>query len=631
MSSTPSPAKRPARLPGLDGLRAVAVVAVLLYHGEFGWAKGGYLGVDLFFVLSGFLISGLLIGETKRTGTVSLRDFWVRRIRRLVPAQITLLVSLLVFVFIFHRAELYEFRGQAIATLFGVVNWFMIATGQSYFTAIGRPPALRHLWSLAIEMQFYLVWPVVFGLLLKAFGRRLTTLVSVLIGGALFSSVLMVVLYRADDPSTAYYSTFTRLTGLLLGAALAVVWRPDRLADAPIAESGRILDRIGVGALVVSLVFYGFVSDQSVWTYRLGFLVFAILSAVLVAVASHPTATLAGPRGFGHPVLVAIGARSYGLYLWHWPVFAYSWPGIDTELGRVPLFILRMAITIVLNELCFRYVEIPWYQRRRSLQNLRTWFSRPRPGEVLRPVAVGLGSLLVLIAIGFTAVAPVHKDEIVSDIEQGREAIEARQEAAPPPPTRDETTTTEGETATTTTTTEAEKNPDGTEKIPDFGVDGELPYVTAIGDSVMIGSAEALYERFGDRIYIDGEVGRQATDVTPVIEAIQAQRGLGDVLLVHIGTNGTFEPDQINSVIDAADGVPVVFVNARADRPWVPSVNENLATVTAERDDAYLIDWNGYSNSNSDWYGHDGVHLTIEGMNGYADLIRTALTGGGVG
>lgn len=628
---------RPARLPGLDGLRAIAVIAVLLYHGEFAWARGGYLGVDLFFVLSGFLVSGLIFNEQQRTGTVSLQRFWVRRIRRLVPAQVTLLLALLLFIFLFHRPELYEFRGQAIATLVGGMNWFLIATGQSYFTAIGRPPALRHLWSLAIEMQFYLLWPLVFGGLLRVL-RRLNTLVWTLIGGAVFSSVLMVILYRPDDPSTAYYSTATRLTGLLLGAALALVWRPDRLTNAPVARLGGLFDRLGIAALVVSLVFYATVSDQSVWTYRLGFLVFSIVSALLVAVASHPTATLAGPRGFGHPVLVAIGARSYGIYLWHWPIFAYSWPSIDTDLGKVPLFVVRMIITVIVSELCYRFVEVPWHRRQRSLAELRTWFSRPEPGEWVRPALVGAGSLLLLVVVGFTALAPVHRDEIVADIQDGQAAIEARnKDAAPPPPDTGETTTTEKEAdepdepEQTTTTTEAtpDTNPDGTKVIPDFGQGDELPWVTAIGDSVMVGSAEALYERFGDHIYIDGDVGRQAREVTEIVKRIQAERGLGDVLLVHIGTNGTFEPDQINSIADAAGDTPVVFMTARADRVWVPSVNENLRGVTDGRDDTYLIDWHGVSNANGSWFGHDGVHPSGEGREHYADLILSSLTGGG--
>jgi len=625
--------RRPVRLPGLDGLRAVAVIAVLLYHGGFSWARGGYLGVDLFFVLSGFLVTGLLIGEHQKNGTVSLREFWVRRIRRLVPAQVTLLLALLLYVFLFHRPELYELRGQAIAALVAGMNWFLIASGQSYFTAIGRPPALRHLWSLAIEMQFYLVWPVVFSVLLRQWGRKLNTLVAILVGGALFSSVLMAVLYRADNPSTAYYSTATRLTGLLLGAALAVVWRPRKLHDAPIARLGGLADRIGIAAFVVSILFYLRVSDQAAGTYRIGFLLFSLLSVVLVAVASHPTAWLAGPRGFGHPVLVAIGARSYGIYLWHWPVFAYTWPAIDTELGEVPLFALRMVVTIVLSEACFRFVETPWHTRQRSLADVRALFSRPRPGEIARPALVGVGSLLVVVALAFTAVAPVHKDEIVADIEEGQKAIEARNRSATPPPSSSTTTRPEGGTTVppaTTTTTVPATNPDGTKVIPDFGKEGQLPYVTAIGDSVMVGSAQALYDRFGDRIYIDGDVGRQAKGVPDIVRSIKAERGLGDVLLVHIGTNGTFTPEQINAVADAAGDTPVVFMTARADRSWVPSVNANLHGVTEGRDGTYLIDWYAYADPHGDWFGHDGVHPTTDGRGRYADLILSSLTGKGI-
>lgn len=627
--------RRRARVPALDGLRAIAVVAVLLYHAEFGWAKGGYLGVDLFFVLSGFLVTGLLLNEHDRSGGVALRDFWSRRVRRLVPAQIALLLAVLLFTFLLHRPELYELRGQIVAALTATMNWFLFASGQSYFDAIGRPPVLRHLWSLAIEMQFYLAWPIVFGAMLRAWRRQIGVLLAVILGTAAFSILLMWILYQADDPSRVYYSTFTRLFGLLFGAALAIVWRPDRLPSAPVARLGGLFDRAGMIALALAVVCFMTMGADQGWMYRTplpilnGFVFFSLLAVVLVAVASHPTTWLGGRSGLGHPVLVAIGERSYGIYLWHWPIYAYTRPGQDLHIGTIPTLVLRLVLTALCSELCFRLVERPWQNRQMTMRDLRRVFSRPDPGEILRPVVVGIGSLLLLAALVSTLLAPVHQDQIVAEIEKGEQAIKD-QNAKPPTTTASTTTTTDpaADTSTTTATTTPVTVPGGQKAIPDLRVDGKLPFVTAIGDSVMVGAAPALIATFGrDNIWIDAEKGRQAKGLPDLITTLKNERGLGGIVVVHIGTNGTFTEEQIRATAAAVGDIPIVFVTARADRSWVPSVNENLARVVPTLPHAYLVDWYAYSNSHNDWFGHDGVHPDEEGRLKYANLIHGSLIG----
>ncbi len=611
---------RGRRLPALDGLRAVAVAAVLAYHADYRWASGGYLGVDLFFVLSGFLVTGLLISERGRSGTISLGRFWTRRIRRLFPAQLALVTVVMVFTALFHRRELYTLRGQAVSTLTGTTNWFLIATENSYFSAIGRPPVLRHMWSLAIEMQFYLVWPLVFLLAAKQLGLSLKSLMSTFLSIAAASAVLLAVLAGSgQDPSTAYYSTFSRLTGLLLGAALALVWRPKNLADAPIAAKGREVDRFGIAALVLVVAFFFLATDTGIGMYRIGFAAFSVLAVVLVAVASHPTARLAGPRGFGHPVLEAIGVRSYGIYLWHWPVFAYTRPGIDLSWGQNSTFVLRLLLTGVLSELCFRFVEQPWHRGEMSLGMVRAWVSEKTDRPALRPAMAGVVGLVVVGSLLAMVVAPVAKDETVENIEAGADLIESRCNTPPP--------AAPVEAVPTVPPTVPDTQPGQTTTIPAFGTVEQGPNVTAVGDSVMVGAAPGLYERFGQRIFIDAKVARQAAGVADIVTALRQERGLGDVLLVHIGTNGTFTEEQIDDVVTAAQGTPVVFLTVRANRSWIDDVNETLARTVPTEPGAYLADWKRFTLDHGDWFRDDTVHMTTEGIAAYSDFIHDTLTG----
>lgn len=620
-ASSPARLAGGARLPGLDGLRAIAVIAVLLYHADYSWMSGGFLGVDLFFVLSGFLVTGLCLGEFRRTGSLGLRRFWARRARRLLPAQLALLTALVLFVFLFHRPELYELRGQVIAALTASANWYFFATGNSYFDAIGRPPVLRHMWSLAVEMQFYVFWPPLL-LLLRRRIRSFGGLVATLLGGALLSALLLALWGAgSEDPSRAYFSTFSRLSGLLLGAALAVVWRPGLLDRAPIAGKAREVDRAALAALAVVIGFFVFGSDTKPWMYWVGFLTFSLVSVVLVAAASHPTAKAAGRRGFGHPFLVAIGARSYGIYLWHWPVYAFTRPGLDLSWGPTATLVLRLVLTGVLSEACYRFVEVPWHRGERTLADVRRWFSRPADGRLARPLGAGVMALAVAVSVVAMLVAPVHKDATVAAIEEGEDLIAAHNAdlSRRPGPV--------AEVPARPAPTVPVTRPGETTTIPSFSSPGKVPVVTAIGDSVMVGAARGLYGKFGDNILIDAKVARQAKGVPDIVTSLRTSRGLGDVLVVHIGTNGTFSEEQIRAVKAAAGRTPVVFLTVRADRSWIADVNRTLGEVVPELPGAYLADWHGFSDAHTDWFRSDTVHLTDVGIDEYAEFVSASLTG----
>ncbi|HWQ13290.1 MAG TPA: acyltransferase, partial [Roseiflexaceae bacterium] len=366
-------------LPGLDGLRALAVLGVLLYHAGLG-LQGGFLGVETFFVLSGFLITSLLLAEWRQDGRVDIVRFWRRRARRLLPALILLLAGTWAFTLLALPEEAAELRDDTLAALGYVMNWRLVFSGRSYFDPLVRPPLLQHLWSLAVEEQFYLLWPPLFAAGMR-YLRRAGLLLATLAGAAA-SAALMAALYDPGaDPSRIYYGTDTRAAGLLLGASLALVWAPGHIPAAASRRVGLALDAAGLAALAALLAAYAWLFEQHPLLYQGGFGLVAIATAVAVAAATHPQAQLL-ERLLGWRPLRWVGVRSYGIYLWHWPVFMVTRPEEDVPLDGLPLLALRFAAALGLAALSYRLVELP--VRRGALA--RCWASlRATAEEYLRP------------------------------------------------------------------------------------------------------------------------------------------------------------------------------------------------------------------------------------------------------
>ena len=356
---TGHPEQRDARLsyvPGLDGLRAIAVLAVLLYHADLPvW--GGFLGVETFFVISGFLITALLLGEWRQQGRISITAFWLRRARRLLPALFLMLAGTLLYTVVLLPRETAEVRGDALAALAYVMNWHLVFSQQSYFDAALRPPLLQHLWSLAVEEQFYLLWPLLFSAgmrYLRAAGFLLATLATV-VG----SVALMALLYQPGaDPSRIYYGTDTRAAGLLVGAALAMIWTPGRAPAATSRDVGLVLDGAAVLAIGGLIAAYSSLHEQHPLLYRGGFFLVALCTATVIMAVTHPRARLVQGVLAWQPFRW-IGLRSYGIYLWHWPIFMVTRPYLDVPLEGWPLLVLRLAIVVGLAALSYRYVELP--------------------------------------------------------------------------------------------------------------------------------------------------------------------------------------------------------------------------------------------------------------------------------
>ncbi len=597
-------------MPGLDGLRAFAVTGVLLYHADLTWIPGGFLGVDVFFVISGYLITSLLLAEFRNQGRIGLGQFYLRRARRLLPALFLLLGVVGLFAVVFLPDEVTKLRGDVVAALFYGTNWWQIFHNLSYFEAAGRPPMLQHLWSLAVEEQFYLVWPLLLTAMFKLWHGRRRPMILATLGMIAASSLLMIVLsisrgYPLDhDPSRVYYGTDTRAFTMLIGAVLAMVWAPWRLSERTTRGGRVVLDAIGVGSLLGLTWMFLNVNEFSNDLYRGGFLVCSVLAALVIAVTVHPAADL-GRWILGNKPLRWIGERSYGIYLWHWPVFMVTRPVLDINLTGTPNLILRLAITVALAELSFRYVEQPVRQGALSrwFKALRASTGSDRISMAARTAVLG-GSLLlgvVLVAVGLANGQPAP---IPPGLDAKAVAAQTSVTTTPLPSTP--ATTTPGSPPTTPT---APPNP-------------AIPRVTLIGDSVMVGAANALQQALGP-VRIDAAVNRQFGTAIDILSAIKASGQLSDTVVVHMGTNGVITQGHMDAIMNILkDRKRVVFLNLKVPRRWEQIDNDVLATNVAKYPNVKLIDWHTIGNAHPEYFYQDGIHLNPTGQRAYAALIQ---------
>jgi peptidoglycan/LPS O-acetylase OafA/YrhL len=617
-TAPPLSATKPrARIGGLDGLRAIAVIGVILYHAEIPWFKGGFIGVDIFFVLSGYLVTTIVMNGLEKRGNLGFRSFWASRFRRLEPAQLTMMVVIILVAAIGFRGLLGTIRAQVIAGVTGTMNWYLIHAGNSYFDQTKRAPLFRHLWSLAIELQFYLVWP----LALVGLARRYRDRVSVVVAGVAIavvaSATYMAILYGGggDNTSHAYYSTLTRIQAPLMGALLALLWRPRALKRAKAGQHGTQVTAVAAVALVGLIVMMHYVDDQGAFMYRGGFLLTAVLSALVIAGLVHPKGGLGGRWGLGGKVMVGIGLRSYGLYLWHWPIFVMLRPHqLDTSWSDTTVFIVRIVLTVVATELCYQLVEKPWHTRSPNANwaGIKRRLFDPTPTPAPRILAVGSA---LACALALIVVMVPHKDDntITNTLTEGQDVLANQTKRTIPGGGTTTPVAGSSDPAQPTTTLPVDPEPGGP--------------VSLIGDSVMVGAAPTVLEEFGDRAIIDAKVSRQAADITPVIERLKTENQLGPTVVVQVGINGTVTEENLRDIVDAVEGRRVLIINARVPRPWETGNNELVKELVPELPNAGVIDWYSYSDGHRDWFLDDGVHLTEEGRKAYADLILEAVDG----
>ena len=576
----PSNISRVPYLPGLDGMRALAVVAVMIYHANSEWLPGGFLGVEVFFVISGYLITLLLIAEKERTGRVHLGHFWMRRARRLLPALFVMMFMLITYTTIFRSDALGKLRGDVLGGLFYVSNWYQIWVGAGY-SSTGDFAPLRHLWSLAVEEQFYLMWPLVMVVLLRVGTRRVFGMAKWLAVAALVVTVAMALLYHegrvgecnvtpeaywtiADrcisKADALYLATITRAGGLLLGAAFAMVWRPYAVMRGPLRDKGRLMDLLAIVGLVTlgaEMWYLHFLTPEGPdpWLFRGGFLLTSIASLFVIAAVTH-RGSLAGPV-LGNPVFLWVGVRSYGMYLYHWPIYQVIRRIAGNPL-TVPQFAVAMVATLIVTEASFRYIEMPI--RRGVVGDL---VAQPPPGP--RPGAAPTRDRRVRLvprAVDLRRVQPgprrpaAERDRRVDRSGRGRgrrprRRRRTRRRRPGPGPTAPPTATTvagrhrlgAGRRRRRPRRARRPRSPLPTEPVP----------YLAVGDSVMLGAAPALTER---GMVVDAAVSRQMIDMIPVFEQFRDRGLFGNAVVVHLGTNGSFSQNTLDTFLATMNGVP---------------------------------------------------------------------------
>ena len=571
--------------PGLDGLRAIAVAAVFLYHARIDWLPGGFLGVDLFFVLSGYLITSLLLVEWEARNRIDLRRFWLRRARRLLPALVVVVLASLALAAIFARQDLAHTRGDALSSLLYYTNWHEIIANHSYFNLMGNPSLLQHTWSLAIEEQFYIVWPLLLVPCLVLVGRR--RLPMLIIAGIAASAALMWILYNPNgDPSRVYYGTDTRAFLLLMGILLALVWPwIQRLRQAL-----PLLELFGVAALVGTVLLFRQMHEFNPTLYRGGDLAAAFCFVVLVAAVAHPR------TGIGEALGVAplrwVGERSYGIYLWHWPIIVLV-AGVNTRPSP-GVVVAEAALVLTAAALSYKFVEQPI--RTGSLQ--RRLARHPRR---YRLEVVGAGALGLVTAFAILFVTPASLNPVSSYVSppKARGATHHRQ--------------------TTTTTVVSRQTGHNQKQQP------SLPpgQILALGDSVMLGCSSQLKTALHHHVRVDATIGRQVEDTVNELQGLRRHHRLTKNVVLQVGNNGPLWYHDLVRLRHALHGIPdIVVVNVRNSTSWQDESNHALANWLQGWPAAHLADWYGSSTSKM---LQDGTHPWPYACTIYARLIADAL------
>ncbi len=566
-------------IPAIDGLRAIAVMAVLFYHLGFSWIPGGFLGVDLFFVISGYVITRLLLDSIERSGGLDLRAFYLARIRRLLPALAFMLVTTAIAVGIWAPDTIKRFLIDTPFALTGSMNWWLVGRHLDYFEAIGRPPLLQHTWSLAVEAQFYLLWPLILLLILRFFGKKRISIAALVI--ACFSGIaLMLVSFSLDASSSSkvshiYFGTDTHSIGLFLGAALAVNWIPQNFKPEVSKKAQDFIDGIGVFGFLGILATFIFIEESNPALYRIAFPLAGIFGAAIITSIVHPASRFA-PL-LQNRVLLWIGERSYAIYLWHWVIFQVTRPQVDLAGASWAMYSLRILIVFALADISLRFIELP--VRRGVLNYWLKGLKYRTPAEKKRQKVRATAALLILTAtisiISFRAVSIGNSQQaaLVEEIESANNV-----------------------TANTN--------------------DG----IWLTGDSVILGIKSVLADAHPVSL-VNARVGRQADELLTEIVRDLPNAPTGPVVL-NLGNNNALSEDQVVAILDALKGQSkVVLVNTAVPRPWRDGNNELISRVSARYSNVRVVDWASLSEGHPEYFAPDGVHLVPSGVSVYVAEI----------
>jgi peptidoglycan/LPS O-acetylase OafA/YrhL len=571
-------------IPAIDGLRALAVIAVMFYHLGFSWIPGGFLGVDLFFVISGYVITRLLLDSIAQSGGLDLRGFYLARARRLLPALLFTVITTTIAIGIWAPDTIKRFITDMPFALTGTMNWWLVAREQDYFESIGRPPLLQHTWSLAVEAQFYLVWPLILYFILKKLGKNRIPFAALTIAAASGVTLLIVSLSldasNSSDVSHIYFGTDTHSIGLFLGAALAVSWIPQNFTTTLTKQAQNFIDGVGVFGFIGILATFLFIDESDPTLYKIAFPLAAIFGAAIIMSVVHPASRFA-PL-LENPVLLWIGQRSYAIYLWHWIIFQVTRPTVDLAGQTWALYSLRILIVFALADISLRYVEIPI--RRGAIKYWLKGLKYRTKKERSRQTRFFFSIFIVVLAL--SSVVSVRAISIGNEQRAAIEQSVGASEVSVPNPSS------EG--------------------------------IWLTGDSVILGIRTSLNEVTPVSL-INARIGRQAPELLDVMKRDKKTAGDSPVIF-NLGNNGLLQEAVVREIFELVKSQSsIIVVNTAVPRPWRDSNNSLLSQVASQYSNVRLIDWNSISEGRPEYFAPDGVHLVPAGVAAYVSEIKKFL------
>ncbi len=569
----------------IDGLRAIAVTAVVLYHLGISWIPGGFLGVDLFFVISGYVITRLILDSINQSSALDLREFYAARLRRIYPAFIFMVVCTIIFIGVWAPEAIKRFLSDLPYALTGSINWLLVARHQDYFEAIGRPPLLQHTWSLAVELQFYLIWPIILLTVLKYFGKkniaRIALLIAITSGVTLFLVSLQLDQSNAQQVSHIYFGTDTHSLGLFLGSALAVSWIPQNLSADIEKRAQDVVDAIGVVGLLGLIAAFLFIDESNASLYRIAFPLAGIFGCLVIISLVHPASRFA-PLISSAPFRW-VGQRSYGIYIWHWVIFQVTRPSVDLTGQSWALYLARVLLVLALADISLRWVEIPF--RQGMVQN---WFRgmkyRSAKVKLRQQLSIVISIIAVLAVTSSISVQAINKANQMAQVQIAQPEDEAASQV-------------------------------------DLGSTTGL-WVT--GDSVILGIRSKLESKEHISL-INARVGRQAPELLAVMRVDQSSVPSSPVVF-NLGNNNALNEQTVRDIFEVVKNQPqVIVVNTSVPRAWKDANNAIISKVASGYPNVRLVDWDRVSKDRPELFAPDGVHLSPTGSDVYVDLVLTVL------
>ena len=569
----------------IDGLRAIAVTAVVLYHLGISWIPGGFLGVDLFFVISGYVITRLILDSINQSSALDLRAFYAARLRRIYPGFLFMVVCTIIFIGVWAPEAIKRFLSDLPFALTGTINWLLVARHQDYFETVGRPPLLQHTWSLAVELQFYLIWPIILLGVLKYFGKkniaRIALVIAMVSGTTLFFVSLQLDQSNAQQISHIYFGTDTHSLGLFLGSALAVSWIPQNLSADIEKRAQDVIDGIGVFGLLGLISTFLFIDESNASLYRIAFPLAGIFGCLVIISLVHPASRFA-------PIISTapfrwVGQRSYGIYIWHWVIFQVTRPSVDLSGQTWALYLARVLLVLALADISLRWVEIPF--RQGLVQN---WFRgmKYRSAKVkLRQQISVLASIIMVLAvttsISFQAINKA--DQISNQIAQDSGDAQPQQDL------------------------------------------GSTTGLWVTGDSVILGIRSKLEAKEHISL-INARVGRQAPELLAVMRVDQTSVPSSPVVF-NLGNNNALSEQTVVDIFEIVKNQPqIIVVNTAVPRAWKDANNAIISKVAANYPNTKVVDWDRISTGRPELFAPDGVHLSPTGSDVYVDLVLSVIS-----